>query len=307
MKKILLGSSKIKVPAVAIGCMRMNNMEPDEIEHFIGYAVEHGGNFFDHADIYGKGKCEELFGNAWTKLDIDREDLFLQTKCGIIPGKMYDLSKEHIIESVENSLRKLKTDYIDMLLLHRPDALVDPEEVAAAFDKLHLHGKVRMFGVSNHSPMQMELLKKYVTQPLMANQLQFGLGHNQMIAAGMEINMIADSAVDRDGAVLDYCRLNDVTIQAWSPFGSSKVRGSVLGNKTAYYDLNKVVDRLADEYDTTNTGIATAWILRHPAHIQMITGTTRTTRLEETFKASEIELTREEWYELYLSSGHMLP
>ena len=305
-KKVLIKNTDIIAPSVVVGCMRLSDLTVDEINYYIHSALSLGANFFDHADIYGGGKCEEFFGNAVRNdKSIKREDMILQSKCGICQG-YYDLSKEYIIESVNGSLRRLGTDYLDILLLHRPDALVEPEEVAEAFDRLEQSGKVKYFGVSNHKPMQIELLKKYVKQPLMINQLQFSIPVSNMVANGMEVNMTSDGAADRDGSVLDYCRINDITIQAWSPFQMPEWRGCFIGS-TEYSELNEKLNELANIYNVSPTTIAAAWILRHPAKMQLISGTTNINRLEEIIKADEISLTRKEWYDLYLSAGHPLP
>lgn len=306
MKRMTLGTSSLEVPVIAAGCMRINSLDQEGLEEYINKCMELGINFFDHADIYGNGKYEVLFAEAFERTEFRREDIILQSKCGIIPGVMYDFSKEHIIKSVENSLKRLNTDYLDILLLHRPDALMEPEEVAEAFDLLNASGKVRNFGVSNHKPMQIELLKKYVKQDIVTDQLQFSVPFSNMIANGMEVNMLTDGAIDRDGSILDYCRLKDMTIQAWSPFQYGFFEGVFIGDDK-YPELNQLLEELAERYDVTPTTIATSWILRHPAHIQMIAGTTNLTRLVEIALGSEITLTREEWYEIYLSAGHILP
>lgn len=306
MKKIKLGGTTMEMPSIVVGCMRLKDLDQAGMNHYIHTALEQGLNFFDHADIYGGGTCEEKFGQGWSDdASIRREDMILQTKCGICKG-YYDLSKEHILESVDNSLRKLRTDYLDILLLHRPDALVDPEEVAEAFDVLQQSGKVGYFGVSNHKPMQIELLKKYVKQPLMINQLQFSIPVSNMVANGMEVNMDTAGSVDHDGSVLDYSRIHDMTIQAWSPFQAPNWTGCFLGD-ARYPELNQVIDTLAEKYQVSATVIAAAWVLRHPAHMQLIAGTAKESRLLDICKAAELELTRQEWYQLYLAAGHPLP
>lgn len=304
MKQIQLGASSQMVSSVILGCMRINGAK-DPVK-VIETAYDNGINFFDHADIYGGGECESIFADALAKTSLKREDLFIQTKCGIVPGVMFDFSKKHIIESVEGSLQRLKMDYVDALLLHRPDTLVDPSEVAEAFDELEKSGKVRLFGVSNQKPMQIDLLKKYVKQPLLANQLQFGLKHSGMIDQGIHVNMTDDGSVDHDGSVLDYSRLNDMTIQAWSPYQYGFFEGVFIGNEK-FPELNQALDNLAEKYGTTPTGLAAAWILRHPANVQVIAGTMNPGRIEEIAKASEIQLTREDWYELYRAAGNILP
>ena len=306
MKKVNLGTTGLKVPAVAMGCMRMGEIEENKAVKMLEKSIEYGVNFFDHADIYEGGKSEEIFANALKKTDIQREDIFLQSKCAIVPGVMYDFSKEYIIKSVEGSLRRLQTEYLDALLLHRPDILMEPEEVAEAFDLLEAQGKVSYFGVSNHNPMQMELLKKCVKQPLVVNQLQFSIAHTGMINSGTEVNMLTNGAVNRDGSVLDYCRLKDITIQAWSPFQYGMFEGVFLGNDK-FPELNKKVDEIAEKYGVTNTTIAVAWILRHPANMQVLSGTMNVKRFEDICKATEINLTRQEWYEIYCAAGNILP
>ncbi len=304
MKTIELGKSGLRVPTIAVGCMRLN--DPSRAARFVDKALELGANFFDHADIYGGGECEKVFSQAVNMSPSVREKLILQSKCGIRPGIMFDFSKEHILNSVDGILKRLDTDYLDILLLHRPDALVEPEEVAEAFDQLEKSGKVRYFGVSNQKPMQIKLLQKYVKQPIAANQLQLSVTNANMISNGLEVNMLTDKAVDRDGSILDFCRLNDITIQPWSPYQYGFFEGVFLGN-SKFPKLNETIDRIAAEYGVTNTTLVMAWLLRHPAKMQPVTGTTNPDRLEEIIKATEISLSREEWYRIYLSAGNILP
>lgn len=306
MRLIPLGKSGLKVPAVAVGCMRITDISAKEAEAFLAAALEQGCNFFDHADIYGGGECEKVFADAIHMSPAVRESIVLQSKCGIVPGVMYDFSKEHILSSVDGILSRLKTDYLDVLALHRPDALMEPEEVAEAFDLLHGAGKVRFFGVSNHNPSQMQLLQKCVKQPLVTDQLQFSLPNASMISSGMEVNMSTDGAQNRDGGVLDYCRQNEITIQTWSPFQYGFFEGVFLGSEK-FPELNRVITELAQKYQVSGTTIAAAWILRHPAKMQLVAGTTKTARLKEICRAADLTLTREEWYRLYLAAGHILP
>lgn len=306
MKETILGNHLRKVPSIAVGCMRLSEKSKDEMNHFIHSALEQGAYFFDHADIYGGGMSETVFGEAFSgDPSLKREDIFLQSKCGIRQG-CYDLSKDHILESVDGILKRLQTDYLDLLLLHRPDALVEPEEVAAAFDVLFESGKVRHFGVSNHKPMQIALLQKYVRQPLVVNQVQFSIPVSNLVANGMEVNMETPGSVDHDGSLLDYCRLHDITLQAWSPFQMPSWKGCFLGSDE-YPELNRKIRALAEKYSVSDTMIAAAWILRHPANMQLVTGTASENRLKEIIAACAITLTREEWYELYLAAGHPLP
>lgn len=306
MRTIALGATSKQIPVIAAGCMRIDSLDVKQLCNYIESCVGFGINFFDHADIYGNGKCEELFGEAFAQTGIKREDVMLQSKCGIVPGVMYDLSKEHILESTDKILKRLRTDHLDILLLHRPDALTEPEEVAESFLILKKSGKVLHFGVSNHKPMQIELLQKYLDEKLVVDQLQLSIPFSNMIANGMEVNMLTEGSVDRDGSVLDYCRLNNITIQTWSPFQYGFFEGVFLGNEK-FPELNKLLNELAEKYSVTPAAIAAAWILRHPAQMQLIAGSTNTQRLKEIVAAADITLTREEWYKLYLSAGHILP
>ncbi len=303
MYNIDFGKSGMQVPAVAVGCMRISDMSEMEVSAFIDTALRNGANFFDHADIYGGGKSEEVFGKALTPSM--RENILIQTKCGIRKG-MFDFSYDHIVTSVDGSLKRLGTEYVDVLLLHRPDALMEPDEVARAFDYLKASGKVCHFGVSNQNPYQMQLLQGSLDMPLCANQLQFSVMHAPMVQSGINVNMYNESAVNRDGGVLDYCRLNGITIQPWSPLQYGFFKGCFVDNEQ-FPELNEVLEKIGNEYGVSKTTVAIAWILRHPAKMQPVTGTTNLTRLADCLKASEVKLTREEWYEIYRAAGNILP
>lgn len=305
MKKINIGNGAILASEISLGCMRISSLPLKEAAHLINTALEEGIDFFDHADIYGGGKCEEVFAQAVGMNPRIREQFFIQTKCGIRKG-FYDFSKEHILSAVDGSLKRLQTDYIDILLLHRPDALVEPEEVAEAFTALYNSGKVKYFGVSNQNPMQIELLKKYLNHKIIINQLQLSITHTSMIDAGLNVNMNIDPAINRDGSILDYCRLNDITIQPWSPFQYGFFEGVFLDNDK-FPELNAKIDEIAQIKGVTNTAIAIAWLLRHPAKMQPIVGTTNPNRLKDICKASGVNLTREEWYTIYRAAGNELP
>lgn len=305
MNKIQVKNSDLHISEIGFGCMRISELPKDKVNVLLKTAMDEGINFFDHADIYGGGKSEENFASALDLSSSEREKIILQSKCGIRNG-YFDFSKEYILESVDGILRRLQTDYLDVLLLHRPDALMEPEDVAEAFDVLRRNGKVKNFGVSNQNPMQVELLKKSVNQNLIFNQLQLSIKRTGMIDSGLNVNMKVENSIDHDGSVLDYCRLNDITIQAWSPFQFGFFEGVFLNNDK-FPELNKVIDKLADKYDVTNSAIAVAWILRHPAKIQTIIGTTNSGRVSDMAKASNVKLSRTEWYEIYRSAGNLLP
>jgi len=306
MKSRPLGTSGMQVPSIAVGCMRINTLGKKEAEQFVNTALELGATFFDHADIYGDGTCESIFSEAIHMNSSIREKITVQSKCGIRKGVAFDFSKKHILESVEGSLKRLQTEYLDVLLLHRPDALVEPEEVAEAFDELQKSGKVRHFGVSNQNPMQIQLLKKYMKQPIVANQLQLSITNANMISQGLHVNMLDDNAVNRDGSILDFCRLNDITIQPWSPFQYGLFEGVFLGN-SKFPTLNKKIDEIAAIYGVSNVTITIAWLLRHPAKMQPVVGTMNRERLKQCVEAVDINLTREQWYEIYLAAGNILP
>ena len=305
MKYIKIPNSDLNVSEIALGCMRISGMSNQAIDTLIHTALEEGINFFDHADIYGGGKSEAKFAEALGMNAHLREQMILQTKCGIQQG-YYDFSKGHILDAVDGSLKRLRTEYVDVLLLHRPDALVEPEEVAEAFDILQKSGKVKYFGVSNQNPMQIELLRKFVKQPILFNQLQLSIPFTGMIDAGINVNMKVEGSVDRDGSILDYCRLHDITIQPWSPFQYGFFEGVFLDNPK-FPELNQKITAIASAKGVTTTAIAIAWLLRHPAHMQPILGTTTPQRVKDSCQASNVTLTRQEWYEIYRAAGNKLP
>ena len=311
MKTFNLPGTDLTVPAIVTGVMRIQEKTDAEVRELFDASLAAGINFFDHADIYGEGAahgCEARFAEALQLTPSQRADIVLQTKAGIVKdGPYFDFSYDHIIEAVDGSLAALDTDYIDILLLHRPDALVEPEEVARAFDELSAAGKVLNFGVSNHTPGQIELLKRYVRQPLVANQVQLSITHAPIITQGVAMNMAGvEQSISRDVGILDYCRLHDITIQAWSPFQAGFFTGVFLGNPD-YPELNAVIDRLAAAYDVPAEAIATAWLTRHPAQLQVVLGTTSPERITAAAKGADIVLTRPEWYELYRAAGHLVP
>ncbi len=302
----------IDVPAsnVVLGLMRIQDKTDEEVRTVVRTALDSGITVMDHADVYGKDLhgCEARFAEAMNLTSSQREAMVIQSKAGIVrEGPYFDYSSEHIVASVDASLAALGTDYLDLLLLHRPDALVEPEDVAKAFDALEAAGKVRAFGVSNHTPGQIDLLRKFVRQPIVANQVQLSVTHSSLIAQGVAMNMEdLDQSISRDNGIVDYCRLHDITLQAWSPFQARFFTGPFLGNDK-YAALNAVIDRLADTYDVPALAIATAWITRHPARWQVVIGTTTPERVAAAAQGSEIPLTRAEWYEMFRAAGYTVP
>lgn len=305
MNKIDIGKSGFKASEIVLGCMRIDKMTVDELLSYIDKAMAEGITIFDHADIYGRGYCEELFGKMLTSRVGLREKIQIQSKCSICNG-YYDFSKEHILNSVDGSLQRLNTDYLDLLILHRPDTLMEPEEVAEAFDILQSSGKVRNFGVSNFNSMQIELLKSCVKQPILVNQMQFSIMHCGMINSGIQANTLFEGSIDHDGSILEYCRLKNITLQAWSPFQYGFFEGVFIDNDK-FPELNTALERIATEKGVSKSAIAVAWILRHPAKMQTIIGTTNIERLKDICTASKIELSRPEWYEIYRAAGNRLP
>ncbi|HFV0037642.1 TPA: aldo/keto reductase family oxidoreductase [Streptococcus agalactiae] len=300
-----IGQTGIQATRIALGCMRMSDLKGKQAEEVVGTALDLGINFFDHADIYGGGLSELRFRDAIKHLNVNRDKMIIQSKCGIREG-YFDFSKEYILSSVDGILERLGTEYLDFLILHRPDVLVEPEEVAEAFTKLRAEGKVKHFGVSNQNRFQMELLQSYLDEPLAVNQLQLSPAHTPMFEAGLNVNMLNKASIEHDDGIVDYCRLKRVTIQAWSPFQIDLSRGLFV-NHPDYKELNETIAKLAKNYNVSSEAIVIAWILRHPAKMQAIVGSMNPSRLKAIDKANDIALTRKEWYDIYRSAGNILP
>ncbi len=305
MKYIHTYSSEKAVSQVALGCMRIGGMNEKEADAYMDMALACGYNYFDHADIYGGGRCEEVFGGILARNPGLRDSIVIQTKCSINHG-MYDYSKEHILSAVDGSLKRFGIEHIDVLLLHRPDLLMNPDEVADAFDTLYTSGKIGHFGVSNHNARQIALLQKSVKQKLCINQMQLSLTNAHMISSGANVNLDNEDGINRDGYIRDYCRLNDITIQPWSPLQHGFISGTFLGNPD-FADLNAKIGEMAEKYGVTDTGIAIAWLLRLPEQMQPIVGSTNPERLKQIAAATEITLSARDWYSLYLAAGYRLP
>ncbi|MGC0368343.1 aldo/keto reductase [Microbacterium sp. SLBN-111] len=311
MRTVPLGPSGPAVPAVVAGMMRIDGKSDEDVRALYSAARSAGIDFFDHADIYARElhSAERRFAEALRLSPAERAEISLQTKAGIVrDGPYFDFSYEHIVASVEESLRALQTDYVDVLLLHRPDALVEPEEVARAFDELEASGKVRAFGVSNHTPRQIDLLRTAVRQPIVANQVQLSIAHAPVVVQGLAMNMegTPQSAVLDGGGLVEYCRLAGITLQAWSPLQGTRGDGVFLGDP-AYAELNAVIDELAARYGVEPLAIAVAWITRHPAGMQVVLGTTTPHRITEAAAGADIVLSRPEWYALVRAAGYVVP
>ena len=308
MRYITLGQDDKELSEIVLGMMRIEDKSVKEVEELVETALSVGINAFDLADIYGRGRCEELLGLVLKNRPDLREKMWIQSKCGIRIEEFtyFDFSKDYIIKSVDGILQRLKIDHLDSLLLHRPDALMEADQVAEAFDLLYKQGKVRNFGVSNQNPMMMELLKKDVKQPLAVNQLQLSAAFTPGFESGFHVNMEDSQAAMRDGSIFEYCKLHDVVIQAWSVLQFGYFKGNFVGNEK-FQALNQVLDRLAFKYGVTPSTIAISWILRYPAKIQAVVGTTNPKHLIEASQATNFSLTRKEWYEIYLAAGNDLP
>ncbi|MCO4465038.1 Oxidoreductase, aldo-keto reductase family [Streptococcus infantarius subsp. infantarius] len=308
MRYIKFGERQKEISEVVLGLMRISEMTVDQVEDLIESALAVGINAFDIADCYGHGKCEQILGEVLKRRPDLREKMWIQSKCGIRMEEFtyFDFSKEHILEAVDGILERLNVDYIDSLLLHRPDALMEPAEIAEAFDLLKSQGKVIDFGVSNQNPMMMALIQKDVNQPLVSNQLQLSAAFTPSFDAGFHVNMKQEAGIVRDSSIFEYCRLHDVVIQAWSVLQFDYFGGVFLGSEK-YPELNHVLNRLAEKYHVSPSAVAIAWVLRYPAKMQAVIGTTKKARVAEAAKAAEIQLTRKEWYEIYLAAGNDLP
>ena len=308
MRYITLGQDDKELSEIVLGMMRIKDKSVKEVEELVETALSIGINAFDLADIYGRGRCEELLGLVLKNRPDLREEMWIQSKCGIRIEEFtyFDFSKDYIIKSVDGILQRLKIDHLDSLLLHRPDALMESNQVAEAFDLLYKQGKVRDFGVSNQNPMMMELLKKDVKQPLAVNQLQLSAAFTPGFESGFHVNMEDSQAAMRDGSIFEYCKLHDVVIQAWSVLQFGYFKGNFVGNEK-FQALNQVLDRLAIKYGVTSSTIAVSWILRYPAKMQAVVGTTNPKHLREVSQAANFSLTRKEWYEIYLAAGNNLP
>jgi len=308
MRYITLGQDDKELSEIVLGMMRIKDKSVKEVEELVETALSVGINAFDLADIYGRGRCEELLGLVLKNRPDLREKMWIQSKCGIRIEEFtyFDFSKDYIIKSVDGILQRLKIDHLDSLLLHRPDALMESDQVAEAFDLLYKQGKVRNFGVSNQNPMMMELLKKDVKQPLAVNQLQLSAAFTPGFESGFHVNMEDSQAAIRDGSIFEYCKLHDVVIQAWSVLQFGYFKGNFVGNEK-FQALNQVLDRLAIKYGVTSSTIAISWILRYPAKMQAVVGTTNPNHLREVSQAANFSLTRKEWYEIYLAAGNNLP
>ncbi|WP_261069916.1 aldo/keto reductase [Streptococcus mitis] len=308
MRYITIGQDDKELSEIVLGMMRIEDKSVKEVEELVETALSVGINAFDLADIYGRGRCEELLGLVLKKRPDLREEMWIQSKCGIRIEEFtyFDFSKDYIIKSVDGILQRLKIDHLDSLLLHRPDALMESDQVAEAFDLLYKQGKVRNFGVSNQNPMMMELLKKDVKQPLAVNQLQLSAAFTPGFESGFHVNMEDSQAAMRDGSIFEYCKLHDVVIQAWSVLQFGYFKGNFVGNEK-FQALNQVLDRLAFKYGVTPSTITISWILRYPAKMQAVVGTTNPKHLREVSQAANFSLTRKEWYEIYLAAGNNLP
>ena len=303
-----IGNSYWKTSAIALGIMRMAALTPTKAAAALEAALESDINFIDSADMYGDGKSELVFAAAMKEAGISRDQFFIQSKGGIVTGdeKRYDFSKQHLLDSVDGILKRMEIDYLDSYLLHRPDPLMEPEESAEAFDILQASGKVRHFGVSNFNPEQFQLLQSQLDQKLLMNQLQFSIMHTGMIDYGMHTNMTDTRSFDHDGGILEFSRRKGVTIQAWSPFQYGFFEGVFVDNDK-FPELNELLDKLAKKYDTNKNAIATAWILRHPANMQVILGTMNPARIKESAAGGDVTLTKQEWYDVYFAAGNDLP
>lgn len=310
MEKFKMPNTDLIVSKMGLGCMRIASKSDEELDELIRTALDEGINFFDHADIYGHSQCEKKFGDVLKRHPEWRQEMVIQTKCDIVPkyegGQRYDTSREHILDAVHKSLEKLQCGYIDILLLHRPDALMDPVETAQTFKELKDEGLVHYFGVSNHSAGAIARLQKELDFPLVVNQMQLSIVHSYLLDAGFGINMAEPQSLLHDDGVLNWCLAHDMTVQTWCPLQASWEDGTFIGNPK-YPKLNEILENLAEKYHVTRAAIALAWILRIPGAVMPIIGTTSPGHLKESIAALDVHLSRQEWYDLYAAQGKLLP
>ncbi|MCH4057083.1 MAG: aldo/keto reductase [Lactobacillaceae bacterium] len=317
MKNIKIGNSAWEASAVALGIMRMNALTTTAATKTLETAVASGINYIDSADIYGMGKSEEVFGAALKQAALTRDQLFIQSKAGIVYdparshgsfvfGKRYDFSKAHLIAAVDGILQRMQIDYLDSFLLHRPDPLMELDDVAAAFDELQSSGKVRHFGVSNFNPEQFAMVQAAISQRLLINQLQFSIAHTGMIDYGLHTNMTDSRSVSHDGGLMEFSRRTNTTIQAWSPFQHGMFAGTFIDDPE-FKTLNEKLAELATKYHASKNAIAVAWLLRHPASVQVMLGTMNPDHIKDSAAGADITLTKQEWYDVYFAVGNDLP
>nr|WP_208607144.1 aldo/keto reductase [Paenibacillus typhae] len=324
MKTLPLNARGIPASRIALGCMGLGggwDHEPLTAENIrqghdaVEAALSIGINFFDHADIYTRGKAEKVFGQIFKDRPRLREEIIIQSKCGIRliePGdtsNTFDISGEHILRSVDGTLSRLGTEYLDILLLHRPDPLMDPEEIAEALRQLKKAGKVRHFGVSNMSASQIRLLQHYCDEPFIVNQLHMSLAQISWLDAMVSVNREPWKDITFPEGTVEYCRMENIQLQAWGPLAQGSFSGrSLEGQPENIVQTAALVSSLAEQKNTTPEAIVLSWLMTHPAAIQPVIGTVNPKRIAACAGADKVGLSRKEWYELYISSrGEKLP
>lgn len=292
--------------SIIAGMMRLAGIGEEGAMSFLDFLLESGVCWFDHADIYGGGSCEEIFGRWLASRRVPREKLIIQSKCGIVPGVCYNASREHIVSSTEGILRRLGCGYLDYLLIHRPDILWEADEIAAALDQLTSQGKIRGFGVSNCNPAQMEYLRRSLGMKPEINQIQLSLAFAPSVSESLETNTYSPNGVSRSMGIIDYCRMEKVVIQAWSPLQHGTFAGTFL-DSPAYGPLNDRLREIAARHQVPKAAVAAAWLTRIPPATQVICGSCSREHFSEMLAGRNLLLSREEWYALYMSAGYALP
>ncbi|WP_040515653.1 aldo/keto reductase [Paraglaciecola polaris] len=308
------------VSALAYGCMGLGggwDAKPvsraniAQANDCVNTALESGINFFDHADIYTLGKAEQVFGEVLAQRPELRKRIYIQSKCGIRFSddqgpKRYDLSADWIRESVEGSLRRLNTDYLDVLMLHRPDPLMQAEEIARVFDELRSAGKVHYFGVSNMHHHQIAYLQQALDAPLVANQIEASLLKQDWIDEGVYAGNSDGQDINFNAGTLEYCRREHMQLQSWGSLAQGLYSGRAVSDKSeAVIRTSVLVAKLAAAYNVSPEAIVLAWLIRHPANIQPVIGSTDCGRIAGASQAGNITLSREHWYALYESAKGM--
>lgn len=326
MKKMPLADRGITTSRLVLGCMsfgggwKSNEPITEEVileaERAVDAALSIGINMFDHANIYARGKAEATFGEVLKRRPGLREKIIIQSKCGIrfaegsIPGR-YDFSKDHILKEVDGILKRLGIEHLDILLLHRPDPLMDPEEVAEAFGRLKSSGKVRYFGVSNMNAAQIRFLQQALPDKIAVNQIELSLAHLDFLDEGVHVNQKAGTSVHFSEGLLEFCQMERIQIQAWGPLAQGRFSGRAIQDEPEHIRKTaELVRKMAAEKETTPEAIVLGWLMKHPAMIQPIIGTIRPERIKACADAERQSqlMTREEWYSLYVSArGKALP
>lgn len=292
------------------GLMRINEMSIEEVKSLIEFDLEHGINFFDTSNIYGNGVSESKIGEVLKLNPSLRSKMIIQSKCGIYLDEKnksyYDLSKETIIKSCNDTLKRLNTTYLDYFLLHRPDIFLDNKEVAEAFNILYKEGKVHHFGVSNFSKELIDYLEEEVKEKIEVNQLQLGLGHTLLLSDVFNYNTAFYKHNAFAGDLFFYLKRKNINLQCWSPYQYGMFEGNILHNEK-FKETNLLLEQLASKYQVNKSSICLSFLLMLGENVSVVIGTTNKQHIIDSIDALKVKLTKVEWYNLYRSANNLLP